>query len=164
MLHWCIAVLYFVHRGCVCGCAAVAAVAAAAAAALVPVGSFSLTVQVADWDQRAQLAGIPRALSAATTADQVSLQSAAAVADAAPKVTATEANAAAGANLGAGVDPSREAAAAAGLSREAVLQGTSGRPAGEAAAGAAASSSQQQQHQPHVAVLDLVVKSFDTHK
>jgi hypothetical protein len=152
-------------------------------------GSFSLTVEVADWDLRAQLSGIPRALSSTTAAaaaaaaaepssQSVSARSAtpAATAAAAGEASGVHGSPAVGSSPADSPRAARQRSDAASL-QAAAAEATAAAAAGEgdggslgaaavaaaqmAAVGALGSSVQQP---PPVAVLDLVVKAFDTHR
>lgn len=146
-------------------------------------GSFSLTVEVADWDLRAQLAGIPRTLSAAAAVAAAAEPSSQSLSVRAGTAAATAAAGEASAGVGGpavGSSPAgsprvarqrsdgaslqaaaAEATAAAGDGDSASAGAAASVPAEMAAVGALGSSVQQP---PPVAVLDLVVKAFDTQR
>lgn len=150
-------------------------------------GSFSVTVEVADWDLRAQLGGIPRALGAAAAAAVSSAagnsQAAAAAGEAGPSVARTASSGAALPQAGSspvGASPadspriSRQRSGAAALAAIGAAAEAASGAASSGAAGASGSSSSsssgvvqplsrvQVQQPPPVAGLDLVVKAFDT--
>ena len=133
-------------------------------------GAFSFTVEVADWDVRAEQAGVPRALPA-PAADQPDA-SAPSGADAAASAVRAEPSMPA---VPAGSSPtdsprstrqrSFEALAPSAAATDADSQAAVG--AAEESGPAGASCSAQvavKQPPPPVAALDLVVKAFDTHR
>lgn len=136
-------------------------------------GSFSLTVEVADWDLRAELAGIPRALPNAAAAAAAELTSQSMPTAPTPAAAGEVGPGGSGSRSGSpGTAPtaeSPEASLPASLTRSDSSLPASGAAAaaqlaaGTAAAAASAVGSSVQQPPP-VAVLDLVVKAFDTQR